>query len=237
VGLIVGASFTPTATPPTLCSGNTSVLASNLLASGFAATAITYSASVASSPTVLTNAGTAVVAATSCYYCPLDDAGWANIPIGFNYNFFGASYSSLNVGTNSNIQFGTYNGTPNGGLGDYIFANTLPNNTEPLNMIAGAAVDLNPGLGGILRYWTEGIAPTRMFVVEWNAVPGYANNGSNTAQIKLFETTPLFPPIDLFACNTAMPSFVAAILFWMYRNLILNESRSVSSLLISGDFF
>ena len=188
VGVIDAVAFTPTSTPASVCAGNTAALASNLASSGFTASSTSIAMAAPSGATTLATGGAASVPTTSCVYCPLDDAGWADIPIGFTYNFFGTNYTTVNVGTNGNIQFGTYNGSATGGLGDFTFA-SLPNNTEPLNIIAAAAVDLNAGLGGTIRYWTQGTAPTRIFVVEWSGVPGFSSNGSNTAQIKLYETT------------------------------------------------
>jgi hypothetical protein len=194
VGVIDAVAFTPTSTPDAVCAGNPAALASNLSSSGFSALSTTFAMASSSSATpsaavTLASGGTAIVPTTSTLTPsrPLDDAGWANIPIGFAYNFFGNNYTTLNVGTNGNVQFGTYNGSDVGGLGDFQFSN-LPNTSEPANIIAAAAVDLN-ATAGTIKYWTQGIAPTRVFVVEWSGVPGYASNGSNTAQIKLFETT------------------------------------------------
>ena len=194
VGVIDAVAFTPTSTPASVCAGNPAALASNLSSSGFSASSTTFAMASSSSATpsaavTLASAGAASVATTSTLTVsrPLDDAGWADIPIGFTYNFFGNNYTKVNVGTNGNIQFGTYNGSDVGGLGDFTFT-SLPNAVEPLNIIAAAAVDLN-ATAGTIKYWTQGIAPTRVFVVEWSGVPGYANNGSNTAQIKIFETT------------------------------------------------
>ena len=188
IGVIDGVSFTPTAASGSVCATETDVLSSNLTSSGFVSETTTYSMDSPSGETYLVTGGSATVAATSCIYCPLDDAAWEAIPIGFTYNFFGNDYTTVNVGVNGNVQFGTYNGTASGGLGDFAFT-SFPNAAEPLNVIAAPAVDLNAGDGGDIRYWVKGIAPTRVFILEWNGVPGYGSNGTNTSQIKLFETT------------------------------------------------
>jgi hypothetical protein len=199
VGVIAGAAFTPTATPAALCEGGTSVLASNLASSGFTVTPITTSMSTAPGTAVtLASGGIANVAQTTA---SLDDGGWASIPLGFNYNFFGSNYTTVNVGTNGTIMFGTYNGnggfTSPYGLADYSFT-TLPTTAEPLNVIAAAASDYHygnvnssvAGQYGSLKYWTEGIAPTRTFVVSYTNVNQFSTGpGTTTAQIKLFETT------------------------------------------------
>ncbi len=192
IGVIDGVSFTPSAASGSVCANETDVLSSNLTSSGFVSEVTTYSMDSPSGETYLVTGGSATVAATSCIYCPLDDAAWEAIPIGFTYNFFGNDYTTVNVGVNGNVQFGTYNGTASGGLGDFTFT-SFPNAAEPLNVIAAPAVDLNAGDGGDIRYWVKGIAPTRVFILEWNGVPGWSNpansNGTNTSQIKLFETT------------------------------------------------
>jgi hypothetical protein len=183
VGVIDAVAFTPTSTPASVCAGNTAALASNLASSGFTYVTTTIAMASPSSPTNLCSGGVQTVPLTSGN---LDDGGWQNIPIGFTYNFFGNNYSTLNIGTNGVIQFGAYNATS---LGDYTYATAFPTVTEPTNIIAAAANDYYATVSGTIRYWTQGIAPTRVFVAEWNTVPGWTTNGSMTVQVKLFETT------------------------------------------------
>ena len=181
VGVIDAVAFTPTSSPASVCAGNPAALASNLSSSGFTYSTTTFSMASPSSPTNLASAGVASVALTSGN---MDDGGWQNIPIGFTYNFFGNNYTTLNVGTNGVLLFGAYNATS---LGDYSYATSFPTTSEPTNVIAAGANDFN-ATSGTIRYWIQGIAPTRTFVVEWNAIPGYVS-GTTTSQIKLFETT------------------------------------------------
>ncbi|MCF8407911.1 MAG: T9SS type A sorting domain-containing protein [Crocinitomicaceae bacterium] len=183
VGVIDAVAFTPTSTPASVCAGNTAALASNLASAGFTYATTTFGMASPSSPTNLASGG---VASTPLASGNLDDGGWQNIPIGFTYNFFGNNYTTLNVGTNGVIQFGAYNATS---LGDFTYATAFPTVTEPTNVIAAAANDFYATVSGTIRYWTQGIAPTRIFVAEWNAVPGWTTNGSMTVQVKLFETT------------------------------------------------
>jgi len=94
----------------------------------------------------------------------LDDGGWGTIPLGFTFNFFGSTYSSINVGTNGVLQFGAYNATA---LGDFIIG-ALPNNVDPMGAIYGCANDLHCGYAGAnVRYWTTGAAPNRKFVINY----------------------------------------------------------------------
>jgi hypothetical protein len=166
-----------------VCAGGTSVLSSNLASAGFTYATTTFGLASPSSPTNLCSGGIQTVALASGN---LDDGGWSTIPIGFAYNFFGNNYTTLNIGTNGVLQFGAYNATS---LGDYTYATAFPTVTEPTNIIAAAANDYYATVSGTIRYWTQGIAPTRTFVAEWNGVPGFTTNGSMTVQVKLFETT------------------------------------------------
>jgi len=192
VGVIEGVPITPTSNPTSVCAGGTAVLSSNLNASNFTSSSITcnLSAVPTSGVTTLCSGGTANVSTTSTTggTYPLDDAGWGNIPIGFTYNFFGNNYTSLNVGTNGMVQFGTYNSTD---LADFIFT-SLPNAAEPQNVIAIAASDYNlsSGASSYIKYWTEGTAPTQVFVLYYYQVLQYsAGPGYTTGQIKLYQTT------------------------------------------------
>ena len=171
VGVIDAVAFTPTSTPASVCAGNTAALASNLASAGFTYSTMPFAPSTAVSPTILCNA------------CGLDDGGWNNVPIPFTYNFFGNNYTTVNVGSNGVLQFGS-----SAGLGQFTYnSGNFPNVAYPPNVIAAAAVDLWL-TSGIVRYFTDGIAPTRKFVIEYSAAAGYSG-GSNTVQIKLCETT------------------------------------------------
>ena len=192
VGVISAVAFTPTSTPTEVCAGNPASLASNLSSSGFTVSPITCALSTVpgAGVTTLCSGGSSVVTPTSTAgVYTLDDSGWGSIPIGFTYNFFGTNYSSLNVGTNGVVQFGAYNATA---LADFTYT-SLPNASEPLNIIALAANDNNlsvTGASSSIQYWTEGIAPTRVFVLYYNQAVQYATGpGFTTGQIKLFETT------------------------------------------------
>jgi subtilisin-like proprotein convertase family protein len=171
VGVIDAVAFTPTSTPASVCAGNPAALASNLASAGFTYSSMPFAPSTAVSPTILCNA------------CGVDDGSADNIAIPFTYNFFGNNYTTVNIGTNGVLQFGS-----SAGLGQYTYnSGNFPNVAYPANIIAAAAVDLN-FTSGTLRVFTDGIAPTRKFVIEYLNVPGYSG-GSNTVQIKLCETT------------------------------------------------
>ena len=210
VGVIEGAAFTPSASPSSVCAGGNVTLNSNLNSSNFSVGSITYApadpANATSSVTALVNNG---VAGVNLSGGSLDDGGWGGIPIGFNYNFFGNNYSSLGVGTNGLIQFGTISGygTAQGQLGQYSFVLTpqvFPNTSNPGNVIAWLANDLiwsNTTENNSLRYWNDGIAPTRRFILEAKNVRNYdAALSLSTVQIILYETTGI---VEIHVTNTS----------------------------------
>jgi hypothetical protein len=146
--------------------------------------------------TILVNGATSSAATLSGG--DYDDGGWGGIPIGFTYNFFGQNFTSLAVGTNGLVMFGTVPGYTSaaGNLGQYSFNTTggaFPNANNPGNIIALLAHDINMlnfNTSTIVRYWTEGIAPTRKFVLDFVSVPTYATPSTfSTAQLVLNETS------------------------------------------------
>ena len=199
VGVIEGATFTPTASPATLCAGSNVTLNSNLSNSNFSVSSLVYSpANPLSATSAISSLVVNGVASVPVSGGNLDDGGWANIQIGFNYNFFGSNFSSLAVGTNGLIQFGSVTGynTTQGQLGQYAFDLTpqvFPNDSNPGNVIAWLANDLIWSIttdNNSLRYWNDGISPTRRFILEATNVRNYnAANSLSSVQVILYETT------------------------------------------------
>ena len=187
IGVYNFPAITPTAVPSTICGGTSATLATGLSASNFAAICITPAAIPVPTQnfTNLALNGIAQVPVTSG---SLDDGGWGGIPIGFNFNFFGTTYTTINVGTNGVLQFGAYNGSFAGGLGDYTIG-ALPNTVDPLAAIYGCAVDLHCGYPGAnVKYWTAGIAPNRKFIVDYQVFSYGGLTSNNNFQIILYET-------------------------------------------------
>jgi len=183
---------TMTATPAAVVIGGSSVLSSGVAQGNFSVTPCgptqpTYNRITppASAVTLVTGG----VATPPTQDGSLDDGGWASIPIGFTFNFFGTNYTSLNVGTNGVVQFGAYN---EAALSDFTFSNPLPSAAEPTNIIALCAVDLYLATSGTVSYWVDGIAPNRKFILDFFQVPGFTTNGLQTVQLQLSETTGLF---------------------------------------------
>lgn len=181
-------SVTPTAVDPQICVGGTTTVNSGVVQGNFSVACSPFGYSTPVGATTLASGGVAVVPLSGG---SLDDGGWAAIPFGFSFDFFGTIYTSVNVGTNGNVQFGAFNPSFAGGLGDFTFAG-LPSPTEPLNIIAAMATDTYLVNGGSVRYWTTGVAPNLRFVLEYNSIPGWTNDGLYTAQLILHQTTGLF---------------------------------------------
>jgi hypothetical protein len=185
IGVYPLPSATVTTSADGVCPGTSATINSGLSAGNFSSVSIPHAPRMAPATAVtLATGGVALVPQTGGN---LDDGGWGNIPIGFDFNFFGTSHNSINVGTNGTLLFGAYNGA---GLNDFTFV-TLPSTTEPFNMIAVLAMDnnLNSADGGTLRYWTEGYTPNRKFVVSYEDVKEFGDTKYSTSQAILYETT------------------------------------------------
>ena len=183
-----GATMSTNAINNAVCIGGTVNVNSGLAAGNFSSTSITHAPKTAPvNATTICAAGVGNPAPQGIFGTSYDDGGWANIPIGFTFDFFGANYSTLNVGTNGNVMFGAFNATS---LADFTFTG-LPSTTEPFNMVAVLAMDndLAGTTGGSVKYWTEGFAPNRRFVISYENVKEFGDNQFSTSQAIFYETT------------------------------------------------
>ncbi|MGK0373842.1 MAG: hypothetical protein ACJA2E_000310, partial [Arenicella sp.] len=98
----------------------------------------------------------------------VDDAG-AQIPIGFSFEFYGQSYSSLWAHSNGGIKF---DGDIELAFFEYINGGE---ETNPNNFIMPYWDDLNPAASGsdAVYFETQGSAPNRRFIIQWNALKHY----------------------------------------------------------------
>lgn len=112
-----------------------------------------------------------------------DDAGSGSISIPFTLNFFGISSATYYIASNGYVSFNNID------LNEYT-PDPVGSSATPDEIIAGIWTDLNPGLGGTIKYETLGTTPNRVMVVEFDAVREYGQSGSDTSfQIKMYETT------------------------------------------------
>lgn len=127
----------------------------------------------------------------------VDDQAIMNFPIGFNFTYFGNTYSYFNVSPNGWIGFGSQmSSTFSFNVNDWDSNICLGN--YPANGILAAFQDFNPESGGSITFQTIGSAPNRILVVSYNDVPFY-NDPANpicpgpsylsTFQIRLYETS------------------------------------------------
>jgi len=189
----VGLYPLPTASVTTsasgVCPGTAATINSGLSAGNFSVTCITHNWKTA--PASAFNLALNGVKSTppgGLSDASLDDGKWGGVPIGFNFNYFGTSFNTCNVGTNGVLNFGNY-ASFNGS--QYSFPNGFPSTLSPLNTIGVLATDFYLNTSGSVKYWTEGYAPNRIFVLEYNNGPGWMTDGIHSAQCHLFETTGL----------------------------------------------
>lgn len=117
-----------------------------------------------------------------------DDVHGPVIPIGFNFCYLGNTYNSLVISSNNYV---TFNLAMANQYSPWV---TVPvptvNPNQVLNSVMGPWQDINPGLGGTIRYQLYGTAPYRHLSISWYQIPMFSCTGIlYTSQIKLFETT------------------------------------------------
>lgn len=120
----------------------------------------------------------------------LTDDSYDLQPLGFTFRFFGNAYSSVNICSNGFLNFGT-------GSTSYTVA-AIPDPGTPNNMIDFCWTDLNPGAGGTISCETQGSAPWRRFVVNFDHVTHYGSAYTVTGQVVLYETSNV---IDIIATD------------------------------------
>ncbi len=114
-----------------------------------------------------------------------DDAISTAIPIGFNFCYFGQTYNTFYIGSNNWIGFSA-------GQTSTWMTTPIPNNagTAPMNCIMGPWQDINPGIGGTIRWTVYGTAPCRRLVISYYQIPMFScTNQLYSSQIKIYETT------------------------------------------------
>jgi hypothetical protein len=174
-----------------VCPGTSATINSGLSAGNFTVAPITVTMTpVPSNATTLVENGVASIPQSSG---TLDDGGWGGIPIGFTFNYFGTDRTTINVGTNMTMHLGTYSAAA---LGDFSFT-TFPSLSEPASVIAASAHDINfaastGALSGSIKYWTQGYAPNRRFIVQYENARAFNSSGATakytTAQVHFLET-------------------------------------------------
>lgn len=173
-----------TATPPSVCSGDTSqLLTSAATTTSYAVTTIPYALTPTPGVgvTTLANAGVAV---TPLSVGTLDDGGWQNQTIPFNFMYFGTAYTSFAVSSNGFIWLGA--GAPTTFTG---YSNTFPSAFAARPAIGPLYSDLDFRTVGTINYFVSGTAPFRKLVINWSGGNFYNAVGSLNTQLVIYETT------------------------------------------------
>lgn len=119
------------------------------------------------------------IIAHSGYY---DDIAWGAFPIGFNFDFFGNTYSDFYVTSNGLLMFGT-------GSSQYS-NNSIPTSSGANNYIAPFWDDIVVHATGDIMYQTVGTAPNRKLIVQYNNMSFWASPILlGTFQVILYEGT------------------------------------------------
>ena len=111
----------------------------------------------------------------------LDDSYSQALSIGFNFNFYGNTYSQLVVGSNGNLSFELSNA---GGYDPWSFLNgcSVPGPNVPFNSIFPAYRDINNVTLGNITYQLIGTTPNRVFIVSYDSVPLFGSVGAGGNQ-------------------------------------------------------
>ncbi|MFZ4614522.1 MAG: hypothetical protein ACOYNH_12670, partial [Bacteroidia bacterium] len=134
-------------------------------------------------PVLPLSAGTTITGFT-------DDNVRGPFPIGFSFCFYGNEYTQFYVGSNNWVGFSA--AQPGTWVTTAIPNNTIVGATQsaPWNCIMSPWQDINPGIGGNVKYQTLGVAPNRKLVVTFNQIPMFScNTLFYTSQIVIYETT------------------------------------------------
>lgn len=107
--------------------------------------------------------------------------GYADIPFGFGFEFYGVMHDSVRVSATGYLTFDTYaTGYMN---------SAIPNTDIPNEFIAPFWDDLTPDESGKIYYLAEGTAPNRRITFQWNQVTHTGITEPVTFQATLYEGT------------------------------------------------
>ncbi|MCU0391571.1 MAG: S8 family serine peptidase, partial [Thermoflexibacter sp.] len=156
----------------------------------------------------LSNIALATEDMTSATLVNLGDDDFKQFSIGFNFTFFGKTYSEFYINSNGLIGFDGF---------DHDFVPSvkrlIPNTLTPNNFIAFAWSDLDPSAAGTVKYQVLGTAPNRKLVVEFLNIPYYSSTPPSpnrvNAQIMLYESSNV---IEIHSINTQISTFASMIM-------------------------
>jgi hypothetical protein len=122
---------------------------------------------------------------------------YVEIPIGFDFTFYGVTYDKVKVASHGYLTFGSdatnFSNDP------------IPSSQDPNDLIAPYWNDFDLSQGGAVYYLLEGEAPNRTLTIEWMDVRYYGTTASATFEVTLFESTDrmVFQYLDVGSGNTS----------------------------------
>lgn len=133
----------------------------------------------------------------------IDDIWSQTVNLGFNFCFFGNTYSTAIIGANGQLCFNTALANS---FNQWVISSALPSTADlPGNTICAAFRDIDPSEGGNVYFRTEGTAPCRRLIISWVDIPLYSSScassrPNSTFQMVLYESTNY---IDVYIQNSA----------------------------------
>ncbi len=119
--------------------------------------------------------------ATDGIYLEMGDDDYSSVAIGFEFQFYGITYTGVKISSNGYLTFGY--------VGDEYANQPLPVPGEPSNLIAPFWDDLSPNNGNGVFYKVIGEAPERKMVIQWDDVPHFNTVEGITFEVILHEKT------------------------------------------------
>jgi gliding motility-associated-like protein len=121
------------------------------------------------------------------------DDRWSDvIDLGFEFCFFGGTYSQILIGSNGVVSFELDNADSYNGY-NIDTDDTLPNSTNTSLSeanIFGVAHDIDPSVCGSINYMVLGSSPSRQFVVNFSELCHFScNDIQSSSQIILYESS------------------------------------------------
>ncbi len=115
----------------------------------------------------------------------IDDGITAPVPIGFNFTYYCATYSTVLICSNGFLQF-DIGSPPNLAFSNP--AQSFPDPASPNGIVALNMNDFDPNMGGTITYMTIGTSPNQRFILTYSNVPMWScSTIVNSGQIILYE--------------------------------------------------
>ena len=160
------------------------------------------------------------------------DDGIITLDLPFPFTFYGTTYTQLQASSNGNLQFGN---------GDPFYGNSCMDEAPVVgmgDMIAPFWDDLDLTSYGYLEYDVVGEAPERIYVLEWDNIPRYGDDGDRvTFAVQLFEESQdilfLYEDVTLLEGNNGSSATIGiqseaqgvALQFGCNQPVVANASR------------